>query len=292
MTKPRARPPRVSRCSACWPSRIAKQVARRRFPWEGFDDLLRRPLHRRVGGHAEVDDAPAVVRQQEEAEQHLGAGSGHREEVDRHQVPHVAAKGGPHVGDGGLSRRGIHRSARFSEREVGSRSEHGPGGRDSSGATPKRFRPTVSTTTATTAWTTFMDGMLRMGMTPWLPPKTALKTSTMEPIWPVWSPRSRAGRAEPIDFSRLYCNDTQYLEVEGAFDDGSGRRTIRARSNRQDRATLRSADRTRRPLCCRHRLSRQFRREPLRSGAGARRREHAYPEGADAPAGVAAPLVS
>ncbi len=29
-------------------------------------------------------------------------------------------------------------------------------------------------------------------------------------------------KAEPIDFSRLYCRDTKYLDAEGIFDDGSG----------------------------------------------------------------------
>lgn len=29
-------------------------------------------------------------------------------------------------------------------------------------------------------------------------------------------------KAEPIDFSRLYCTGTKYLDVEGTFDDGSG----------------------------------------------------------------------
>ena len=45
-------------------------------------------------------------------------------------------------------------------------------------------------------------------------------------------------RAEPIDFSKLYCRGTKYLEVEGTFDDGSG---VNEYSNNSDCKWLISA---------------------------------------------------
>jgi hypothetical protein len=56
-----------------------------------------------VLGHAEVDDAPAMVGEQNEDEEHPQARRGHREEIDRDQVPDVVGEERPP----GLRRRGV-----------------------------------------------------------------------------------------------------------------------------------------------------------------------------------------
>src|ERR1700674_4158834 len=51
--KPLLKRPTVDRVT------IAKQVFRRAVPWEGFNDLLGRPLSRRILSDVEVQDLPA-----------------------------------------------------------------------------------------------------------------------------------------------------------------------------------------------------------------------------------------
>ena len=66
---------------------IAEEVGRRGRVREGLHDLLGRPVRGGVLGHVEVDDAPAMVGEDDEDEEHPQPRGGHREEVDGDEVP-------------------------------------------------------------------------------------------------------------------------------------------------------------------------------------------------------------
>ncbi len=61
---------------------IPKQVAGCRLPGERLYDLASRPLCCGMVCDVEVEHSPSLVRQDEEAEQHLESGGRHGEEVD------------------------------------------------------------------------------------------------------------------------------------------------------------------------------------------------------------------
>jgi hypothetical protein len=61
---------------------VTKQILRRAFPWERFDDLLRGPLRGWIAGDVEMEDATAIVSKNEEHVQNLVAHSRYHEEVD------------------------------------------------------------------------------------------------------------------------------------------------------------------------------------------------------------------
>ena len=63
------------------PVTVAQQVLGRVGPGGGLDDLLGRPLSRRVGGHIEVQDAPTLVGEDQEDEEDLVLLGRHDEEV-------------------------------------------------------------------------------------------------------------------------------------------------------------------------------------------------------------------
>jgi hypothetical protein len=69
---------------------------------EGVHDLLGSPVCGGVLGHVEVDDAPAMVSEHDENEEHAHTRSGHREEIEGDQVPDVIGQERPP----GLGRRG------------------------------------------------------------------------------------------------------------------------------------------------------------------------------------------
>ena len=71
---------------------IAEEVGRRGVVWEGVHDLLGRPVCGGVLGDAEVDDAPAMVSEHEEHEEHPQARGGDREEIEGDQVPDVVGE--------------------------------------------------------------------------------------------------------------------------------------------------------------------------------------------------------
>ena len=61
---------------------VAEEIAGDRITTrKSFDHLLRRPLGRRMTGHVEVHNAPAVVGEDDEAEQESKSGRGNDEEV-------------------------------------------------------------------------------------------------------------------------------------------------------------------------------------------------------------------
>src|ERR1700674_5835468 len=65
---------------------IAQQVAREYFKRKRFSQLLSRPLCRWVGGHIEVENAPAVMRQHQKHVKHLEANSRYGKEIDGDQL--------------------------------------------------------------------------------------------------------------------------------------------------------------------------------------------------------------
>src|SRR5215472_8312123 len=74
---------------------IAQQV-----PWSGIFGkrlyhLLSCPPCRRVLGHVEMNDAPAMMSQDHKHEQHPKADGRHREEVDRDQISHMVVQESP-----------------------------------------------------------------------------------------------------------------------------------------------------------------------------------------------------
>ena len=65
---------------------IAEEVGRRGVVREGVHDLLGGPGGGGMLGHVEVDDAPAMVGEHDEDEEHAQARGGHREEIEGDQV--------------------------------------------------------------------------------------------------------------------------------------------------------------------------------------------------------------
>ena len=89
---------------------IAEEVGRRGVVREGVDDLLGGPGGGGMLGDVEVDDAPAMVGEHDEDEQHAQARGGHGEEIDGDQVPDMVGRGtSARSGTGGGRRFGIRR---------------------------------------------------------------------------------------------------------------------------------------------------------------------------------------
>ena len=65
---------------------VAQQVARELVKRKGFPQLLSCPLGGRVGGHIEVENAPAVMSQHQKHVKHLKANSRHGKEIDGDQL--------------------------------------------------------------------------------------------------------------------------------------------------------------------------------------------------------------
>ena len=74
---------------------VPQQIARRGFPWKGVDDLLRRPLSKRVVGDVEVNDTAAIVTKDDEDEQDPERGSRQGEEIDGDQVLDMVVEKAP-----------------------------------------------------------------------------------------------------------------------------------------------------------------------------------------------------
>jgi len=71
---------------------IAVEIQRGSVVREGVHDLLRRPVGGGMLGHVEVEDAPALVGEDDQDEEHAQVGGGHGEEVDGDQVPDVVGE--------------------------------------------------------------------------------------------------------------------------------------------------------------------------------------------------------
>ena len=71
---------------------IAEEIGRRGVVREGVHDLLGRPGRGGMLGDVEVEDAPAMVGEHDEDEEDAQARGGHREEIDRDQVPDVVGE--------------------------------------------------------------------------------------------------------------------------------------------------------------------------------------------------------
>src|SRR5262249_47169022 len=76
------------------PVPVTEQIFRRSVEGKGLPHLLRRPLCRRMGGHIEMDDPPAIVSQHQEHVQHLETNCWNGEEIDRHRGLDVILKEG------------------------------------------------------------------------------------------------------------------------------------------------------------------------------------------------------
>jgi len=74
---------------------IAKEIGRRDVVREGVHDLLGGPARGGVFGHVEVDDAPAMLSEHDEDEEHPQARGGDREEIDADQVPNTVGEERP-----------------------------------------------------------------------------------------------------------------------------------------------------------------------------------------------------
>src|SRR5919106_2897759 len=74
---------------------ITQEIAWGGVVWEGVDELLRGPGGGGVLGHVEVDDAPAVVGEDDEDEEDAETSGRHGEEVDRDQVGDVVGEERP-----------------------------------------------------------------------------------------------------------------------------------------------------------------------------------------------------
>src|SRR5262249_24115318 len=73
---------------------VSPEPARRRVIREGFNDLLCSPRGGRMVGDREMGDAPAMVREQYEDEEHAARDGRDREEVHRDQRGHVVGEEG------------------------------------------------------------------------------------------------------------------------------------------------------------------------------------------------------
>src|SRR5262245_55426351 len=63
---------------------IEAQIPRSLIPGDGFHDLLRGPLGCGMLGHIEMHDAPSLMGENQQYEEHLGRHRGHHEKVERH----------------------------------------------------------------------------------------------------------------------------------------------------------------------------------------------------------------
>ena len=68
---------------------ISKEIRWRAFPWEGFDDLLRRPLSSRILGDVEVQNLASRMGKHNQDEEKLESDRQYDEEIDRHKVMDV-----------------------------------------------------------------------------------------------------------------------------------------------------------------------------------------------------------
>src|SRR6266700_6562918 len=68
---------------------ISKEILWRGAPWEGFDDLLGRPLSSRIPGDVEVQNFPSRMFKHNQDEEELESNRRYDEEIDRHQVIHM-----------------------------------------------------------------------------------------------------------------------------------------------------------------------------------------------------------
>src|SRR6516162_2362284 len=69
------------------PIAVPQQVTRELLKRKSLPQLLSRPLRGWVGGHVEVQNTTPVMGQHEKYVKDLEADRGHREEVDRDQLP-------------------------------------------------------------------------------------------------------------------------------------------------------------------------------------------------------------
>jgi hypothetical protein len=74
---------------------VAEEIGRRGLVRKGVHDLLSGPVGGGVLGQVEVDDAPAVVGEDDEDEEDAEASGGHGEEVDGDQVAEVVGEERP-----------------------------------------------------------------------------------------------------------------------------------------------------------------------------------------------------
>jgi len=73
---------------------VTEQKARCFIPGERLDDLLGRPLGGWIRGDVEVENATAIVGEDQEDEEDLECDSGNDEEVNGHRLGHVIAQEG------------------------------------------------------------------------------------------------------------------------------------------------------------------------------------------------------
>src|SRR5262245_14729758 len=73
---------------------IPEQVTRNRVFRKGLDHLLRGPGCGRISSHIEVNNAPAIVRQYHQHEEHAKCGGRNGEKVDRHYLFDMVIKEG------------------------------------------------------------------------------------------------------------------------------------------------------------------------------------------------------
>ena len=71
---------------------ISNEKPRCRVPWKGLGNLSSRPFRCRVGGDAEMHDAPPFVAQDDKHKEELERDCGNHEEIDRSRTIHVIAE--------------------------------------------------------------------------------------------------------------------------------------------------------------------------------------------------------
>jgi len=82
---------------------VSEKVAWRSLFREGLHDLLRRPRCAGAGRDIEMQNAPPVMREDEQDNQYSECGSGDDEEVERYQARDVVVQEGPPIGQRRLS---------------------------------------------------------------------------------------------------------------------------------------------------------------------------------------------
>jgi hypothetical protein len=88
---------------------IAEEIGRRGLFWEGVDDLLGSPVGGGMFGHAKVENAAAMVGEDDQDEEDAQVRGRNGEEVDRHEVPAMVGEDVRQVCEGGVRRFGISR---------------------------------------------------------------------------------------------------------------------------------------------------------------------------------------
>src|SRR5260370_33584842 len=74
------------------PIAIAQQIAWRTLPRKSVPKLLHRPLRCRMIGDAKLENAPAIMRQNQENVEYLEPKCRHSEKVHRHDALHMVFK--------------------------------------------------------------------------------------------------------------------------------------------------------------------------------------------------------